>query len=89
MTENAFQELQVQITQSEWSSEKLTHLSILGEPPGANAMKHSQARFTKFCKTSQFLNSILAAIVVKFSLLEGVIALKCSVLYLTNIKYLN
>ena len=42
---------------------------------GANAMKHLQARFTKFCKTSEFLNSILATIVVKFRLFEGVIAL--------------
>ena len=47
---------------------------------GANAMKHLQARFTKFCKTSQFLDSILVAIVVKFQVLEVVIALKCSVL---------
>ena len=39
---------------------------------GTNAMKHLQGRFTKFCKTRLFLNSILVAIVVKFKVLEGV-----------------
>ena len=63
--------------------------SSIGSLTGANAMKHLQARFTKFCKTSQFLNSILAAIVVKFTVLKDVIALKCQVLKLTHIRYLN
>ena len=43
---------------------------------GANAMKHLQVCFTKFCKTSQFLNSNLDTIEVKFRLLKDVTALK-------------
>jgi len=50
---------------------------ILSKNSGANAMKHLQARFTKFCKTGQFLNSILATIVVKFTVFKDVIAFKC------------
>ena len=46
-------------------------------PPGANAIKHLKACFAKFCKTSQFLNSILATVVEKLSPLKSVIALKC------------
>jgi hypothetical protein len=39
-------------------------------------MKHLQARFTKFCKTSLFLNSILATVLEKLRVLKGVLALK-------------
>ena len=33
---------------------------------GGNAMKHLQARFTKFCKKAYSLNSILGTIEAKF-----------------------
>ena len=52
----------------------------------ANAMKHLQARFTKSCNTSLLFNSILATVVVKFRQLKRVIALKYSLLKMTNMR---
>ena len=53
-----------------------SHSTAYQETPVTNAMKHLQVRFTKFCKTSLLLRTILATIVVKFRLLKGVIALR-------------
>ena len=52
----------------------------MGEKPrnsryGGAAMKHLQACFTKVCGKGLFLNSILAAIVVKIRLLKGIMTL--------------